>query len=231
MASRPTRSARLGAAVVIATLGLVSLSSTTHAVQPTAAVLETTPPAPEPTSPPEQPPAPDVTTAPGDDADDGSGTDWAPIALIAAGIVALLVILGMVLGRGTKKPAPAAPRSNQPSPQSNLLSTSQWVHDQLTLELAAADPTSAKQRWASERTRLDDVAIGAQQQWSEGHGEAWRTLAQTMSALANAVDTNVNLRAQTPPDATLIAESTDVVNRHRAALQQLITAMWPTIRR
>jgi hypothetical protein len=227
---RSTTSARLVGAVAVATLtatglgvGVVGPST----VGATSAIVQTTPPAPEPTPAPPEAPAP--TTAPGEDSSDDS-TDWLPIVLIIVGVVALLVILGMVLGRGSKKPAPA-PGAGQASPQSNLLSTSQWIHDQLTLELAAADPASAKQRWASERGRLDNVAIGAQQQWSEGHGDAWHTLSQTMSALATAVDTNINLRSQTPPDATLISESTDVVNRQRAALQQLITAMWPTIRR
>jgi hypothetical protein len=224
---RPTVSARLATAIAVATLtavGLGVVGPTT--VSATPALVQTTPPAPEPEPEPE---APAPTTAPDEDGSDDS-TDWLPIVLIIVGVVALLVILGMVLGRGSKKPA-AVPRSNQPSPQSNLLSTSQWIHDQLTLELAAADPASAKQRWTSERSRLDNVAIGAQQQWSEGHGDAWRTLSQTMSALASALDTNISLRSQTPPDATLISESTDVVNRQRAALQQLITAMWPTIRR
>ncbi len=222
-------SARLVGAVAVATLTVTGLAvSGATTVGATPAIVETTPPAPEPPTAP-APEAPAPTTPAGEDTGD-DGTDWLPIVLIAVGVVALLVILGMVLGRGSRKPAPT-PRSGQPSVQSNLLSTSQWIHDQLTLELAAADPNSAKQRWASERSRLDNVAIGAQQQWSEGHGDAWRTLSQTMSALASAVDTNINLRSQTPPDAALIAESVEVVNRQRAALQQLITAMWPTIRR
>jgi hypothetical protein len=50
-----------------------------------------------------------------------------------------------------------------------------------------------------------------------------------MAALAAALDTNVQLRAQDPPNPQLIDESNDVVNRQRATLQQLIVALWPTI--
>lgn len=226
----PARARAVAVAVAVATLVPVGLAvapaTTVHAAP---VVVETTPPAPEPTTPPPDAPAP--TVAPGEDAGD-DGVDWVPIALIALGVLALILILGMVLGRGsTRRTAAPARRSPAPSQQANLLSTAQWIHDQLTLELAAADPASAAQRWAHERSRLDDVAIGAQQQWQQGGGEAWQTLAQTMSSLGAAVDTNVTLRAQTPPDPTLIAESTQVVNRHRAALHQLITAMWPSVRR
>ena len=111
------------------------------------------------------------------------------------------------------------------SPQASLLSTSQWITDQLTLELMAAPPAAAQQRWTVERSRLDNVAIGAQQQYLEVQDPNWQPLAQTMSALAAAIDTNLALRAQEPANAQLISESTDVINRHRATLQQLIAAL------
>jgi hypothetical protein len=93
----------------------------------------------------------------------------------------------------------------------------------------AAPPTAALQRWSVERSRLDNVAIGAQQQYLEAQDPSWQPLAQTMSALASAVDTNLQLRAQDPPDTDLIAESTAVVNRHRSDAKQLVTALWPTV--
>ena len=51
---------------------------------------------------------------------------------------------------------------------------------------------------------------------------------RTMAALASALDTNLRLRAQVPPDPALIQESTAVVTRQRAILSQLVAALWPT---
>lgn len=195
-------------------------------------VLATTPPEPEP--PATEAPAQPGTTAPtGDDGDD-SGTDLLPIVLIVGGVIALVAILGALFGR-SRRPAPApaartqAPRPPAtPSPQASLLDTAQWVHDQLSLELMAASPTSAGQRWATERTRLDNIAIGAQQQYSAGNDANWQPFGQTVSSLASAIDTNLELRAQDPPNQQLVAESTDVVNRNRATLQQLIYALRQT---
>ena len=207
-----------------------------------AAVATTVPDAaqttPAPTDPPPatEAPAGPATTAPATpEPDDGSSTDWLPIVLIIGGIVALLVVLVALLGRN-KQPAPApaahTPRPpTAPSPQANLLSTAQWIHDQLTLELMAAAPATAVQRWATERSRLDNVAIGAQQEFAAGNDPNWQPLGQTMSSLAVAIDTNLTLRGQQPPNAQLIGESNDVVNRNRATLQQLIYLLRPTITR
>ena len=225
---------------------IVLLAAIFAAAVPTAA-LATTPPDPTPaeTSPPatEAPPQPDptspdtpTTTVPGDDGDDSDG-NLLSIVLIVGGVVVLLVVLGAVLGR-SKRPAPAsAPRSqtprapNVPSPQASLLDTAQWVHDQLSLELMAASPINARQRWSIERSRLDNVAIGAQQQFTAGNDPNWQPFGQTVSSLAVALDTNLELRAQDPPNAQLVAESTDVVNRQRAVLQQLIYVLRQTTHR
>jgi hypothetical protein len=48
-----------------------------------------------------------------------------------------------------------------------------------------------------------------------------------VSLLATSLDTNISLRNQVPSDPRLIDESTEVVERHRRTLQQLVTAMWP----
>lgn len=182
-------------------------------------------PAPEPPAPsaPEAP-APGVPEQPAPHSEDD--TDWLPILLIVGGILLAIVVIAAVAGR-KKKSGGTAP----PSPQSNLLSTSQWVHDQLSLELMAAPPAAGLQRWSTERSRLDDVAVGAQQLSAEGQDANWQLLGQTMSALASAIETNLQLRAQHPPNAQLINESTDVVNRQRASLQQLITVLRPTVER
>jgi len=193
---------------------------------------ETAAPEPDVTSAPEpdQPaPGPAETAAPSptDPVDDDSSL--APILLGIGLLVLAAVIVGAVVSRrsapderGATSPSPA------PSPQTALLTNAQWIHDHLTLELLAVPPADALQRWTNERRRLDDVAIGAQQQFANGGGDAWASLSQTMTALANALDTNLRLRAQVPPDQALIQESTAVVNRQRVILIQLVAALWPT---
>jgi hypothetical protein len=183
-----------------------------------------TDPAPEPTTPES---GPEPTTPESGDAD-SDDNDWVLPVLLVGGLLLAAVIIGGVIGRSKKSAAPTSAPTTSSSPQASLLSTSQWITDQLTLELMAAPPAAAQQRWAVERSRLDNVAIGAQQQYLEAHDANWQPLAQNMSALAAAIDTNLALRAQDPPNAQLISESTDVINRHRATLQQLITALRQT---
>ena len=223
-------------ALLIATLivGAVPVAASASAA-PLAETTATTPATTPDTQPPPTQPDVPATTVPANN--DNSGTDWLPIVLIAVGVIALLLVLAALFGR-SKPPAQAPstatrtpPTPSAPSPQTSLLSTSQWIHDQLSLELMAANPTSALQRWGTERSRLDNVAIGAQAQVSEGADPNWQGLGQTVSSLATALDTNLHLRAQDPPDAELIGESTDVVNRNRSALQQWINALRPTIQR
>ena len=187
---------------------------------------------PEP-APVEPEPAPVAPAPEPDTADDGN--DWLLPLLIIAGLILVAVVVGGLLSRSKKStPAPTAAPQATPSPQSpqsSLLSTSQWITDQLSLELMAAPPTDALQRWSVERSRLDNVAIGAQQQFLAGQNPNWQQLAQAMSALAASVDTSLALRAQVPPNAQLISESINVVNSHRAQLHQLIAVLLPTIDR
>jgi hypothetical protein len=155
--------------------------------------------------------------------------DWLQALLVIGGLLLAAVVVGVLIVRSRR--SETDPSVSSTSSQSSLLTTSQWITDQLSLELMAAPPAAALQRWALERSRLDNVAIGAQQQYLEAKDANWQPLAQTMSALAAALDTNLQLRAQNPPNAQLIDESTAVVNRQRAALQQLNAAVWPTIDR
>jgi hypothetical protein len=220
-ASRPRRTAL---ALLAALTVLVPVSASVSATAPP----ETEPPAEAPAEPAAT--APPATEAPGEPAeDDGSDIPWGTILLIGALVITLLVIVSALSARKSSRDRQAAtPRRADPA-RSSLLSTSQWVHDQLTLELMAASPASARQRWATERSRLDNVAIGAQQQWTEGHGEAWQRLGQTTSALAGALETNISLREQPDPNPQLVQQSVEVVNRNRAVLQQLISALWPSV--
>lgn len=200
----------------------------------TAAPVDT--PAPEPEQPaPEQPaPGPVETTAPNPIApDSGDDSSVVPVLLGVGLLVLAAVVVGAVVSRRSSAPDEheATTPPPVPSPQMALLTNAQWIHDHLTLELLAVPPGDALQRWTTERRRLDDVTIGAQQQFANGGGEAWSSLGQTMTALANALDTNLRLRAQVPPDPAVIQESTAVVNRQRAVLIQLVAALWPTATR
>jgi hypothetical protein len=161
----------------------------------------------------------------------GSDTDWFPIVLVVVLGIILISLLVALMSR--RKPAAAAARPVTPpaSAQSEIMSTAQWVHDQLSLEILAAAPAAGLQRWTVERSRLDNIAIRANQQFTEGHGEAWQRLGQSMSQLGGALDTTLQLRNQEPPNAQLIQESTDVVTRRRGELQLLLTAIWPSVQR
>ena len=181
-------------------------------------------PSPEPTAP----------TAPDSETSDG-GNDWLLPVLVIGGLLLIAVVIGGALSRSKQStratPAAPGPSSAAPSPQASLLSTSQWITDQLTLELMAAPPAAALQRWATERSRLDNVAIGAQQQYLDAQDPNWQPLSQTMSQLTAAIDTSLALRAQEPPNPQLISDSIDVVNGHRARLHQLVAALLPTVDR
>jgi hypothetical protein len=185
-----------------------------------------TEPAPvEPTPDPAPPTEPNPISPDGDDLLQGV---LVLVGLLLAAAAVIAVIAAIV--RSRKPASRPEPRrmATTPSPQTSLLSTSQWINDQLSLELMAAPPEAAAQRWTLERSRLDNVAVGAQQQFLETGAADWQLLGQVMSALAMALDTNVGLRAQGPPNAELIDESVTVVNRQRAELRQLIAVMQAT---
>jgi outer membrane biosynthesis protein TonB len=230
------------------TSGTLDPSAVDEGAAPAPTEAPTEPEAPAPTEAPAEPEAPAATepapiapspeptapTAPDTETSDG-GNDWLLPVLVIGGLLLIAVVIGGALSRSRQStqatPAAPGPSSAAPSTQASLLSTSQWITDQLTLELMAAPPTAALQRWATERSRLDNVAIGAQQQYLDAQDPNWQPLAQTMSALAAAIDTSLALRAQEPPNAQLISESIDVVNGHRARLHQLLAVLHPTIDR
>ncbi len=222
------------AVVAAAPAQLPATPTTDPATAPTEPQPEPTQPAPTPTAAP----SPEPTVAPIDDGGD-DGIDWQPIAIAVVLGVVLIAVIAALVGRGNRTRRTSTHRTaawatvaaGPPSVQVQLLTTAQWIHDQLTLELLAAAPTAATARWYAERPRLDDVVIGAQQQWAAGHGDNWQRLAQTLSALAAAIDTNLRTRSQTPVDARLVEESAAVVHRQRAVLQQLVTVMWPLAQR
>jgi len=215
-----------GKALVAATFAAIALTLGGGAV-----AQATTPPdtaAPETTPPDTAAPATTPDTVAPDNG--GSDTDWLPIVLVV--ILGIIIISVLVALMSRKKPATAAGTvTPTASPQAEILSTAQWIHDQLSLELMAAAPAAALQRWAVERTRVDNVAIQAQQQFTAGYGEAYQRLGQSMSQLGVSLDTALQLRNQQPPNAQLIQEATNVVNQGRANVQTLLTAIWPTVQR
>jgi hypothetical protein len=230
---------RVVAAALIAVALAAGISSTTGA---TASASTPTVPAPEPTTAPEPEPTtapqpepttatptvPDVTIAPEASDDD---SNWLPIVLILVGGIALVALVAMVLVRRSPSPEtgaarrPTAQAAPVASPQTDLLNTSQWIHDQFSMQVLAATPETALARWSVERSRLDNVAIGAHQLFLEGGGEMWQRLEQVMTLLATSIDTNVQLRSQVPPNVQLVTESANVVNQHRATLQQAINVL------
>jgi hypothetical protein len=165
--------------------------------------------------------------------DAGGGGDWGPIAFGIVLLVAAIVVIAVLMSR--RAPSTPAPRTSpvttsaSSSPAAQLLGTAQWIHDQLSLDLMAAAAPAAAALWGTERARLKEVGITAQQQWAAGGGDTWQSLAQSMSALEGALATNITLRSQDYVDAHSVHESTTVVNRQRAMLQQEINDLWPTI--
>jgi hypothetical protein len=111
--------------------------------------------------------------------------------------------------------APAAP-----SPKRQLLGNLQWLHDQLSLELLTGSAEQASQRWATERSRTDNMAIQAQQIAAAGGGAVWQQLASSVSGLSASLDTAINLRADDQADPTIVREAVSVVNRKRSAMLQ-----------
>ena len=121
-------------------------------------------------------------------------------------------------------PAPVNDAAHQ------LLASAQWVHDQLSLELMAAAPSQAMQRWGVERTRIDNIVIGTQAEASRVNSASWLQLGQFLTELASAIETNLQLRMQDPPNLGLVQESANVITARRNDIQAAINLLRPTLR-
>ena len=106
-----------------------------------------------------------------------------------------------------------------------MLTTAQWIHDQLTLELLASVPSAASARWLVERGRLDDAAVGAEQHYLTGDGDNWERLSHTLSALAAAIDTHLQVRNQAPADPQLVEQTAAVAASLRDQVRHLMDAV------
>jgi hypothetical protein len=190
---------------------------------------ETGPPetAPPETAPPETaPPATDApeTGPPATDAPDGSeegddGLNWLALVLVL-GAFGFLAALFARAGRRRATPAPTV------DPRAQMLSTAQWIHDQLSLELLALSPADAQQRWAAERDRFTQLMIDVRATAPGRRSPAaWEQLAQSVAALQSSLDTAVRVRGADQPDPDLVREAVTLANGRRAELQQAIVAV------
>lgn len=245
--SGPRTTARaLALSLSITVVGLVGITEHSSATQLPAAGLAlpaTTPPetAPPETAPPETIPpetaAPDTipTSVPAAEEDDGIdvGT-WLLITLfIVLAIIIVSAVVTSISRRSSRKTTPPAAAPVTPAPLNDaahqLVASAQWIHDQLSLELLAAAPVQAAQRWSVERTRIDNVVIGTQAEASRSNNATWLQLGQFLSELASAIDTNLQLRVQEPPNMGLVQESANVITARRSDIQAAINLLRPTL--
>ena len=240
--SGPRTTARaLALSLSITVVGLVGIAQHSSATQLPAAGLAlpaTTPPetAPPETIPPETA-APDTipTSVPAAEEDDGIdvGT-WLLITLfIVLAIIIVSAVVTSISRRSSRKTTPPAAAPVTPAPLNDaahqLVASAQWIHDQLSLELLAAAPVQAAQRWSVERTRIDNVVIGTQAEASRSNNATWLQLGQFLSELASAIDTNLQLRVQEPPNMGLVQESANVITARRSDIQAAINLLRPTL--
>ncbi len=94
----------------------------------------------------------------------------------------------------------------------------------------AAAPVQALQRWSVERTRIDNIVIGTQAEASRLNSASWLQLGQFLSELAAAIETNLQLRSQEPPNVGLVQESANVITARRNDIQAAINLLRPTLR-
>ena len=242
--SGPRRAAGLLAlSLSITVVGLGGMAGHSSALPLAATAAPVTEPAPPETVPPETVPP---ETAPPEavpgtvpavaEAEEDDGIDVGTWLLITVFIVLAFIIVSAVvtgIGRRSKKtgaaaaPVPTAPVNDAPH---QLLASAEWMHDQLSLELMAAAPTQALQRWAVERTRIDNIVIGTQAEASRLNSASWLQLGQFLSELAAAIETNVQLRMQEPPNVGLVQESANVITARRNDIQAAINLLRPTLR-
>ncbi len=195
---------------------------------PSGEVPETAPPetAPPETAPPETAPpetAPPETAPEVDESDDGGGSNLPVIVAILLGVAALFVAAAAL----TRRRPPAATAIPDRRPQ--LISMARWVHDQFSLEVLGLPADDARQRWSTERNRLDQLAIDLRVQAAERDPEVWTNLSTTVSALAASLDTAVRMRSTPDVDDQLTREAVEIANRHRADLETSLLVAEQTI--
>jgi hypothetical protein len=234
---------------VAAVLPLIVVVSTAGIASAQVDVAQETTVVPPPTEPPPTTAAPTtaptVTTAPtttsagtttttttGGDGDDGTdATTWLIVALIVVAIVLAVAALFAALARsrGARHAGSQAGYDARRSRLDQLVGTSRWVHDQVSLEVlgGAVDAEQLRMRWQDARRRMMDLSSQASAASVEPADpllqEDLRTLGQAVTNLAGALDTNVSLRTTPAENARdrdqALLQSSDDVARRRTELQ------------
>lgn len=221
MLNRPPRSRRIVVAVVSACIAIGAGMATTDSVSAAGVIVEATPPD---TEPPPVTEAPAVTTPP--DSEDDNSAAWLLLILGLGGlIIAIVVIVSALTKRDTPARVPAADAYRE---QNNVMGAAQWFQDQLALQLMAAPPDQALQRWSYERRRIESIVVAANQQ-AHRPDDPWYLLANSVTALMGSLDTALSLRGQHPTNATAVAEADNTVGQRRRELQGVLTTMWPMV--
>lgn len=199
-----------------------------------ADAVRTTPPDTTPVTTPDTTPVttPDTVPDNGDDSDVPWG--WI-IAIIAVGIAIIALVAGSTGRRSSSTAATAAPPprpSTADQDRGYALGSAQWVHDHLAPDLLVAPPDQAAQRWATERSRVDDTVIRCQVYTTDpSTGAAWQQLSQSLALLGTSLDSYIQLRNQQPPNQQKIDEAYAVAYQHHSELGIALSQVWPTIQR
>jgi len=240
------RRPRLGPLTVAALLPLIVVVATAGVAVAQVDVAQETTVVPPPTEPPPTtaaPPTAPTTAAPatttagttttttGDGGDD-DGTDattWIIVALIVVAIVLALAALFAALARSRGTRQTGQGYDARRSRLDQIVGTSRWVHDQVSLEVlgGAVDAEQLRMRWQDARRRMMDLSAQASAASVEPGDpllqEDLRTLGQAVTNLAGALDTNVSLRTTPAQNARdrdqALLQSSDDVARRRTELQ------------
>lgn len=185
-------------------------------------------PAPSETDAPvdEEAPAPDDE----EDADaDGEGTNILLVAIVAFVVAALVALLFRSRRPGAQGVQRSAPVRRQPvgTPAMDLgdrvLGDVGWLNEQLALDLLAAEPADAVQRWRTERPRIDALTRDCQRLEEVTGDVSWGSLAAEVASLAQALDTATAARAGADVDPSVTHQSVELVNRCRSQVSGMLT--------
>lgn len=241
------RSSRfLVAAVAALTLGAAACSSdgtpAIGSLNPSELAPEdpAAPPAEEPPAeqpPAEEPPAeqPPAETAPpaapeepadGGDSDD-SDNDW--VTWLVVGGLALLAIAGiaaLVSSNSKKSAATAAAASNRQHGAAQIISSSNWVHDQSITVLQISDSAQVRGAWDQMRNQImgveREVATAAAQPEAAPIASAMSQVGSALSGVRGALEAYVSVAASESPDSALVDNAAQTVQLRR---QQLAVAV------
>lgn len=164
------------------------------------------------------------------DADEnGAGSNILLIAIVVFVVGALVALLARSRRsgpQGGQHPAPVERRAVR-TPAIDLgdrvLGDVGWLNEQLALDLLAAQPEEAVQRWRTERPRIDALTRDCQRLEESTADVSWGALAGEVASLAQALDTATAARAGAAVDPSVLHQSVDLVNRRRSQVSSMLT--------